>query len=270
MDRNEFGFMKKIDSLIEKIDILSDINYWINFVKNECLECYVKTTKEEHNIIIKEAEFLDEFSLYFLYKVLLELHELHGSTTIRIKVNSGHKQLLAWKRKLYFQQLLNSLKSINSTKTEQIANLDKLGKEINYDDIIEMHGNIKSLSAYLLGIKEYKSFRINTKSTLSYKIKKIKKDQVKEIPCPVCGDTKILYWNNKDNIFKSNGTKVKFNCDHIESDYYDKFPVFIDLKDYKKQLKGIDEVDWVIYNYPELFKLFMNSFNKEVGLDNVI
>lgn len=236
-DREQFKFMKKIDALIIKIDILSDIKHWIIFVEEYCLECHIKKLSEEYSKILEEAEFFDELSLYFCYKLLLELHEFTDSVKIKLKVYSGNT-FNAWKNKMYFQKLLNSFENINLSVTEQIGNLDKLWKEIEYHNKIKIHGNAKSISGDLLGIKKYKSFRSNSTSEISYKINKIGRDFVKEIHCPVCEEKKTLYWNNKDEIFKFSRTKVTFICDHIGSDYYGRLPVEIDLKKYKKNIKG--------------------------------
>lgn len=261
-DREEFAFMKKIDALVTKIDILNNIKHWIFFVEEKSNECYIKKLCEEHNKILEDAEFSDEIELYFLYKIMLELHEFSDSIKIKIEVYTGNL-LDVWKTKIYFQKLLNSFGNINLSIKGQIDNLDKLGKEIGSHNIINIHGNTTNLSANLLGINKHKSFRPNNTADLKYKIKTIGRDYVKVISCPVCGDKKTLYWNNKNMIFKSKSTKVTFICDHIGSDFYDKCPVVIDLKEYKKQIKGIDELDWVIYNYPQLFELFMHSINTD-------
>jgi len=268
--RGEFFFIKKIDSLIAKLEILGDIKPWIFYARNECLICYIDFKSEEYSRIIEEAEFLDEEKLYFLYKILHELHEFSNKVDIKISVHSGPENLNQWKQKVYFHNLLNSSKSINLTKTEQIKNCDRLGKEVDYHNKIDMHNSTKSFSAHLLDVKQYESFRPNINSILQYKIKQIKKNQVKKILCPVCNDAKTLYWNNKDQIFKSSSKKITLVCDHIGTNFYDRFPVTIDLKEYKKQLSGIDEVDWVIYNYPQLFKLFMDSIYEEMHSDNVV
>ena len=272
-DREQFEFMQKIDVLIAKIDVLSDIKSWIFFIEHTYLECYIKSTGEEYSKILKEAEFIDEHNLYFIYKVLLELYELdelNKAIKIRIKVYTGHSKLNLWKHKVFIQSLLNISQSINLTKTELLENLDKLGQDIEYHNKIKMHENTKSISAYLLDEKKLESFRVNTKSKLTYKIKKITRDKVKEIKCPVCSDKKKLYWNNKNQIFHSSRTKVTFICDHIGSEYYERLPVVIDIKKYKKELQGIDELDWVIYNYHPLFEEFMNNLTANIGLDYVI
>lgn len=255
VDREEYEFIKKIDVLITKIDISNSIKHWIFFIEEKTNECYIKKLSEEHSKILEDAEFLDEIGLYFYYKILLELHEYTDSIKIKIKVYTGNS-LDFWRTKIYFQELLNSFESINLSRVEQIENLDKLGKEINNHRIIKIHGNAKSVSANLLGIKKHESFRPNNSSRISYKIKKIERGFVKEIYCPVCGDKKTLYWNNKDEIFKSSRSKVTFICDHIGSNSYEQLPVEIDLKKYKNKLKGIDEIDWVIYNYKLLFYEF--------------
>lgn len=268
--RGEYSFIKKIDSLIAKLDILGDIKPWIFYARNECLICYIGFKSEEYSRIIEEAEFLDEEKLYFLYKILHELDEFSNKLDIKISVHSGSENLNLWKQKVYFYNLLNSSKSINLTKKEQIDNCDRLGKEVDYGNKIDMNKSIKSFSAHLLATQRHESFRPNTKSILQYKIKQIKKNQVKEIRCPVCNDAKKLYWNNKDQIFKSSSKKITLVCDHIGTSFYDRFPVTIDLKEYRKQLRGIDEVDWVIYNYPQLFKLFMDYIYEEMHAENVV
>ena len=263
-DREQFEFMQKIDVLIAKIDVLSDIKSWIFFIEHTYLECYIKSTGEEYSKILKEAEFIDEHNLYFIYKVLLELYELNKAIKIRIKVYTGHKNLQFWKQKVYVHNLLNIDKNIKITQAEQVQNLDNLGKEIDFSNKIKIHGNQKSISAYLLDIQQFKPFRVNTGTKLQYKIKKIKRNQVKIIKCPVCGDTKKLYWNNIEQMFKFKSTKVTFICDHIGHKYYGQLPVTIDLKEYKNKLKGIDEFDWVIYNYHPLFKKFLNDIFENV------
>jgi len=268
--KEQFDFIKKIDVLIAKIDILSDIKNWIFFVENKYLECYIKSSSEEYSKIVENAEFFDEHRVYFLYKVLLELHEFHKSIKVRIKVYTGQNELSTWRHKVFFQKLLNSFENINLSVAEQIENLDKLGKKIDYHNKIKMHGNTKSLSRHLLEIEKYKSFRPNRKSELNYTINQIRRGYVKVIYCPVCGKDKKLYWNNKGEIFKSSSRKVVFICDHIKSDYYGRLPVEIDLKKYKDKLKGIDEIDWVIYNYKYLFEEFMNQVSKNIGFDYAI
>jgi len=256
--------------LITKIDIFNSIKHWIFFIEEKTNECYIKKLSEEYSKILEDAEFLNEIGLYFYYKILLELHEFTDSIKIKIKVYTGNS-LDFWRTKIYFQKLFNCFEIIDLSRVEQIENIDKLGKEIDVYNIIKIHGNAKSLSANLLGIKKHESFRPNDSSRISYKIKKLERGFVKEIHCPVCGDKKKLYWNNKDEIFKSSRSKVTYICDHIGSDFYGQFPVEIDLKEYKKKLKGIDEIDWVIYNYKLLFNEFKIKNNLlKIGLDDVI
>jgi len=264
VDRRSFDFMKRIDLLITKLDILNDIKSWIFFIENNYLECYIKSIGEEYSRILKEAEFLDEQNFYFIYKVLLELNEYKEAIKIRIKVYTGHKNLQYWKQKVYVYNLLNIDKNVKITQVEQVKRLDNLGREIGFSNKINMHGNQKSFSAYLLDIRKFSQFRVNTGSELQYKMKQINANQVKEIKCPVCGDKKKLYWNNKDQLFKFKSTKVTLICDHIGHKYYGQLPVTIDLKEYKNKLKGIDELNWVIYNYKYLFKKFIDDFSEKL------
>lgn len=268
-DRYEYNYERKIDKIINKLDIINNYKTLIFYLRTTTLECYLSSRVEIISTILKEAEFLDETKLYFVYKIILEIKELINSSLITISINiyKSKDEYIYFKNKKYFEELLNISKNIDLTRTEQFKKLDEL---IKYDILnVSAHGNTKYKNANLLGYTQYKPFRPNLKKELNYKIKTIKKDQKRGIICPVCGYSKDLFWNNKDELFKSSSKKITFICDHINSDYYDTRPVEINLKEYKKMLKGIDEVDWVIYNYPILFKQFADQFNKD-NSDNYV
>lgn len=264
-------FEKKIDSIVNKIDIISEIKTWIYYVQNTTIEGYSSYKGEEYSKLLEDAEFFDEKKVYFIYKILLEIQDFDSSIKIRIILEDNRNFYIFWKRKKYFNKILKLMEHMELTDTEHFKRLDKLGKEISFEKLFNTHKSAKSISANLLGKNQHASFIPNPKSTISYKIKTIKKNQTKVIKCPICGDPKNLYWNNKDDIFNAGSNKVTFICDHLNSeDDYDSKPVIIELTEYKKKLKNLNTIDWVIFNYRILFKIFINKMNAEYENDYVI
>lgn len=270
-NRYMYDFEKKIDSLVNKIDMMSRIKNWIYYVENTIIEGYTSYKGEEYSKLLVDAEYFDEKKVYFIYKILLEIQDFTSSVNIHIALEDNRNLYITWKQKKYFDEILNLIEYLEYTDTEHYKRLDKLGKEIDYEKVLNIHDNAKSLSANLLGKSQYESFRPNPKSTISYNIKTIKKNQTKLILCPICGDVKQLYWNNKDDIFTASGNKVTFICDHLKSERdYDSKPVIIDLTEYKKKLKNLNTIDWVIFNYPTLFEKFLSKINVQYENDYVI
>jgi len=269
--RYEYAYEKTIDSFVNKIDIMAGIKNWIYYVEKTTIEGYSKYKGEEYSKLLVDAEYFDEKKVYFIYKILLEILNVTTSVNIHFNLQQNRNLYVAWKQKRYFDEVLNLMSYIELTDTEHYKRLDKLGKEIDYEKILNIHQSTKSKSANLVGKSQYESFRPNTKSTISYNVKTIKKNQTKQIPCPICGDTKSLYYSNKNDIFTTSGNKVIFMCDHLKSEKdYDSKPVIIDLTEYKKKLKNLNTIDWVIFNYPILFEKFISKINAQYENDYVI
>jgi len=233
--------------------------------------------KKESLISIKSITFYNSISL----ALLLEMADYFQELRITFSVIQDREAYRAARKQDYFNRCIDLIKLNDLNPNQKIEELDKYGDEINIKWLLRLHENTESVASVLTGIEKNKSFRLNKSSeSISFDIKAIKSGQVKRIQCPVCksykdyllkkgkesiGFTKKLNITNKNTLFFSKKNKIIFNCDHEKTPKYKEIPVEIDLTEYKKEIKKrrLNEIDFVIYNYPYLFAKFMQGIEIE-------
>ena len=74
--RNEMKYQKKIDKMINQIDIALDHKFWKKYIENSIIIGYTDCKEEDSVLIIEHIIFKDEILVYFIYQIALELSEL--------------------------------------------------------------------------------------------------------------------------------------------------------------------------------------------------
>jgi len=255
-ERNKESFQKDINKMAGKIDLLNSQNMWKNYIENTYIECSSNYTGSDYVGNLSNFYFIDNYKLYFIYLILLEFSELKIISHVNLNVMKEHTA----STKNYFDEILNIRKNPDKTRaTKQLVYLDGVAEENGIREYIKVQGKMDSPSAVLAGIKKYTPFRVNTnKDKISYNIKTIKYNEVKEIICPVCNERHKLYLSNKKAIFKISNGKFAFVCKHMKNENFNKKEVSIKITEFNKEIKfrKIKELDFCIYNYQFLFKKF--------------
>ncbi len=257
------AFQKDIDRLILKLNILDNFKFWKFYIDNTNVECLSTSESQDFNQLLNSVKFTNIEQAYFFYKVCLEFIDLKEKLYVNLTIVSDKDKKLTLQKK-YFDILLNAFSKDKKSVSLKIDFLDTLLKESAYK--IKVHKKAISTTANLLGINKNSSFRVNTDKdgVVGYKIRSIQQGEVRKIKCPVCSHEETLDINNKDSLFKTKGKDiVLYTCKHLNHEDAKKKPVEILIKEYLENLNGIDQVDFVLWNY----LIFFEKFTKDMEND---
>jgi hypothetical protein len=278
--RSLMPWQKKIDQMCGHIAFENGYRPFILMIQNMTVSCYTEKKTQDHMALLSDAIFFDNERVYFLYLLLLEMVDLFEEIRITFSVIHDREAYRAARKQDYFYRCIDLIKLNDLNPNQKIEELDRYGDQIGIKQLLHLHKNTKSAVSVLTGIEKNKSFGINT-STVDVRldIETIQSGQVKRIPCPICQSynnylqkngekpisfTKTLNKTNKNTLFLSKN-KIIFNCDHEKTPKYKEIPIEIDLEEYKKEIKkrGLNKIDFMIYNYPYFFERFMQGIEIE-------
>lgn len=280
-NRSLMPWQKKIDQMYRHVVFENNHRLFISMIENITVNCYTEKKTQDKIELLRGAIFFDNERVYFLYLLLLEMVNYFEKIEIRFSVIHGPKAYRAAQLQDYFYQCIDLIKLKDLKEKQKIEELDRYGDQIGIERLLRLRENKKSVVSILTGVEKNKSFSINTSSeNVSFNIATIAAKQVKRIPCPVCKSyndycisigkgpirfTKTINKTDKNIFFSAKSNKVTFSCDHDKTPKYKEIPVEIDLTEYKKEIKKrkLNEIDFVIYNYPYLFKKFMEGIEIE-------
>ncbi len=257
--RSKMKYQKKIDKMIDQVDIITERKFWKEFIESSVIYGYTDYKGEDSTLIVETITFEDEILVYIMYKIALELSEF-TSINLHLKV---FKDIEFFRKKQYFDSVI-TLHAIEEQGgvDNVIKNLDSIIKKINFQGFL-MHGSVKKKTAYLLGYEKRNNFYWNTKEDVIEKnIKVLTRNQKKVVTCPVCNESKDIDYNNKRQEFSHKNGKVIFNCNHEKSESISKKKVSISIK--KSEIpEGTDPIDFVLFNWKYYAKKWKESNKNE-------
>jgi len=258
-DREAFSYQNEVDKLFNKIDFNANQKSWIAYIQDFII--YGSSDYKGGELIhhLNKIEYENIKYVYFYYKLLIEFQIIDFK---EIQINVKDQNSASYLMQRFFDNLFDILKNDDKSQKAQFEELDNIAKKINLIDNLHRQGKIKSVTAVLRGKRKSKTFRVNNlDDQLNFEIKKIKPEESRNIVCPVCNEKKEINSNNIGKIFVSKKNRIEFLCGHEKSEFYGKQKVLLSVKEFQKDLKlqGIDEVDFVIYNYQYFFKKFLDE-----------
>jgi len=261
-DRDSMKYQKKIDNIVDKIDIAIDHQFWKNYIESSQIIVFSDYCGDDITGNIEQMKFQNEEKAYFIYKIILELLDEDLQVYMNISVIANNIFL---KKKQYFDDLISLYKFDQTSRAKELSKLNFLLEEID-SKYFTMNRNVKNKTENLLGSIKRNSFRPNKEGVpMSFKITCIEENQKYNISCPLCAKKQELTSKQKSFI-KEAKNRIRFMCDHEKTHFIGNKEVIIELdKDILHNIKNkkIDVIDFVIYNYKYFFNQWKVKNNAE-------
>ena len=222
---------------------------------------------------INISDVNDRVYTYLYYKVLNSYYEsidnnerrkIFETTKIKIccKKTFGDNNLIAIQKIMKSTSFLVEYRKKNSV-TIDIKKIDScyVGKA---SDIAK--GAKKSIIGTLIGYKIENTFRKNPQS--KYQIIEFKDltrknlelaDKQITVHCPICNKKTTINKDNIEQIITVINNKIRFNCNHLGTDYIKQYPFETDLNVYFEEYKHMNIMNKRMF--------FLNNFDKLIRLD---
>jgi len=99
--RSKMKYQKKIDKMIDQVDIITERKFWKEFIESSVIYGYTDYKGEDSTLIVETITFEDEILVYIMYKIALELSEF-TSINLHLKV---FKDIEFFRKKQYFDSV---------------------------------------------------------------------------------------------------------------------------------------------------------------------